>query len=150
MVKGGRASLKSINWATVVEHLVRATPTAGTLYDAFRTITTTKDELNSRVALAAAALSNASSVLADLQTTLSTQIRDVSFLQEEYKRYQALAAVEEGKARAVLAEVRSVVDEGKGRERWIALAINLVAGLVLFVLGVWLSPVVRKLLGVGL
>ena len=59
-------------------------------------------------------------------------------LKTEYERYQQLATVEEGKAKALIEQMQLTLGAGRSRERWIALVINIVAGTIVFILGVWL------------
>jgi len=91
------------------------------------------------------ALSEASVLVADLEQDLKHRMQDLTRLKEEYKHYSQLTAVEEGKAKALLEEVEATVGRGRPKERWVAAAINLFTGLILFVLGIvvqryWLSP----------
>lgn len=108
-----------------------------------------RGELGEKVERAAAALVDASILVSELEDELTTRVAKVDRLKTEYERYQQLATVEEGKAQALIEQLQLTLGAGRSRERWIALGMNLAAGVVVFVLGVWLSPWVKDLLGVG-
>jgi hypothetical protein len=86
--------------------------------------------------------------VAELEGELTQKLDQVQKLKSEYSRYQELATMEEHKAKALIVELQKALGVGCGRERWIALAINLIAGFIIFVLGVWLSPRVSSWLGI--
>jgi hypothetical protein len=57
-----------------------------------------------------------------------------------------LADIEEEKLRPLLIELDKAVNKEKGTERWVTFAINIVAGVILFALGIWLGPKLTDLL----
>ena len=94
-------------------------------------------------------LQSTSNLVERLESELNTKIENLTKLKEEYERYSALAQVEESKARALLSQLDASLNKGKVSERVIAFFINLLAGAILFVAGVALSPYVTKLLGIS-
>ena len=119
------------------------------IYDLLKNLQRSRGELGQKVNQAASALENASALVAELEGELSTKVGQVEKLKAEYERYQQLATVEEGKAKALIDQLQQTFGAERSRERWITLAINLVAGIIVFVLGVWLSPWIKTLLGIG-
>jgi len=65
------------------------------------------------------------------------------------ERYSQLAEIKEGELEALLQQLRLGVGEGKGRERWVALGLNLLAGIIIIRFGVLAGPWLRKVLGIG-
>lgn len=63
--------------------------------------------------------------------------------------YKGLASIKEEEAKALLKQLEETLNQGQSRERWIALGINIVAGLLVFLLGVFLSPLVRQAFGLA-
>jgi predicted RNase H-like nuclease (RuvC/YqgF family) len=118
------------------------------IYDLLKDLQSSRTELGGKVKRAAAALENASTLVAELQAELTTKVEQVEKLKTEYERYQQLASVEEGKAKALVEQLQQTLGAGRSRERWIALAINIVAGIIVFILGVWLSGWIRSLFGI--
>ena len=86
--------------------------------------------------------------MSQLQTALQAEISRVDTLKNEYEKYKILASTEEEKATAFVQQIQDSLGHGRNRERWIAFGINLIAGLIMFVLGVLLSPIVMSLLGI--
>lgn len=85
----------------------------------------------------------------ELQAELEHGTERVERLRMEYEKYSRLAEIEEDKARALLKELHATLSKGRGMERMIGFCINLFAGLIVFVLGVLLSPWLRSLLGLS-
>lgn len=95
-----------------------------------------------------ASLQETSKVIKELESELEDRATNLKKLQSEYERYSNLAEIEEEKASALLKQVELSVDKGKNTERWIGFAINIIAGLILFILGIILSPFFNKLFGI--
>lgn len=140
-----------MDWDKVARLFLRSLPLlpGPEIYDLLKDLQRSRGELGQKVNRAAAVLEDASTLVAELDGELTTKVGQVEKLKAEYDRYQQLATVEEGKAKALIEQLQLTVGAGRSRERWIALALNLVAGIIVFVLGVWLSPWIKTLLGVG-
>ena len=119
------------------------------IYDLLKDLQSSRTELGDKVKRAASALEAASKLVAELEAELTTKVGQVEKLKTEYERYQQLATVEEGKAKALIEQLQLTLGAGRSRERWIALVINIVAGTIVFILGVWLSPWIKNVLGIG-
>ena len=104
-------------------------------------------EIKIKAEQAASALQEASKIVVELQEAIESEAQRVDILKAEYEKYQGLAAIEEKQAKALMIELDQKLNEGRGRERLIALGINLLAGIIVFVLGVALSPYVKTILG---
>jgi hypothetical protein len=142
---------KRIDWDRVAKMTLRVLPffpIYGSVFnDLLKELESSRTELGVKVKRAASALEDASRLVAELQETLREKIAQVETLRAEYEKYQQLASIEEDKAKALIHQLQEAVGENQARERWIALLINVVAGLLVFVLGVWLSPWVTSFLG---
>jgi hypothetical protein len=82
------------------------------------------------------ALSEASVLVADLEHDLMRRTQDLMDLKEQYEHFERLANIERDAARDVIAEIEASVGRGRPKERWIALVINLIAGLIIFGFGI--------------
>jgi hypothetical protein len=85
----------------------------------------------------------------ELEDSLAERTSKLNTLRQEVDRYSKLAEIEEGKAQAIVQQLELSINKGKNVERWISFAINIIAGLLLFILGLILSPVVKSWLGLG-
>jgi len=141
----------SIDWDKVARLFLRTIPVlpGPEIYDLLKDLQRSRDDLGRKVKRAASALEDAATLVAELEGELKTKVGQVEKLKAEYERYQQLATLEEDKAKALIEQLQQTLGAGRSRERWVALAINLVAGIIVFVLGVWLSPWIRVLLGIG-
>jgi len=139
------------DWDKVARLFLRTIPLlpGPEIYDLLKELQRSRGELGQKVKRAASALEDASILVAELEGELTTKVNQVEKLKAEYERYQQLATVEEGKAKALIEQVQLTLGAGRSRERWIALAINIAAGIIVFLLGVWLSPWIKMRLGIG-
>lgn len=119
------------------------------IYDLLRDLQRSRAGLDGKVRRAMASLEEASALVTELQDELSDRVVKVGKLREEYEKYEQLAQIEERKAEALIKQLEATVGHGRSRERWVALGINLVAGLIVFILGVLLGPWLKQLLGIG-
>jgi hypothetical protein len=110
------------------------------LLDLYRDINRDRGDLSSKVTKASEALHNASRLVSELETTLNERAERLDKVREEVERLSALSQVELEKAAPLLKELDAALGKGRVRERWIALGINLVAGLALFFFGVLVGP----------
>lgn len=136
-------------WRLLFRSLPIQFPQFYEFYNVLRDIQKSRNDLEKKVSNASEALTEASKLVNELQTEISARVEKVGRLKEEYKRYQELAQVEEANAAALIKQLDASLGRGRGRERWVALIINLLAGLVIFILGIVLGPWLRKLLGVS-
>jgi hypothetical protein len=110
------------------------------LYDLVRDLQKSRTEVGEKVDKAAASLREASKLVSELDTELTERMADVQRLRAEYEKYSHLAQIEEEQARALISQLSMTLNKGKTSERLIAFGISLVAGLIIFVLGLVLSP----------
>lgn len=124
--------------------------TAGSeLYDVLTDLQRSRTALGGKVKRAVASLTEASELVAELQVELKERVEKVNKLRAEYEKYEQLATVEEKNARALIDQIEETVGRGRSRERWIALGINLAAGIIVFLLGVVAGPRITEWLGIG-
>lgn len=119
------------------------------LYDLVRDIKRSQDDIDVQVREAADSLRKSSQLVTTLEENLKERVRKLEDLRGEYARYSQLAQIEGEKAQPLLAEIERTIGKDQARERWISFGINIAAGLVLFVLGVWLSDPLKHWLGIG-
>jgi len=111
-------------------------------------LTENEESFGRKIDRAYESLQDTSRLVDRLETKLKTKIENVTKLKEEYERYSVLAEIEESKARALLSQLDISLNKGKGSERVIAFIINLVAGTIIFAIGIWAGPYVTSWLGV--
>ncbi|MCI5119859.1 MAG: hypothetical protein D3908_01440 [Candidatus Electrothrix sp. AUS4] len=97
-------------------------------------------EIEEKAKLAVNALNEATAIVSELQKSITVEIEKVTRLKEEYDKYQNLASISEEQSKALIKQLEYYQDQSKGKERLIALLINIVAGIFVFILGVFLSP----------
>lgn len=91
------------------------------------------------------ALSEASAYMGELENKLAVQKQNLDNVMASYSHYQQLANTEKSKADAFIHEMAVKINEGAAKERMWAFAINIVAGILVFVLGVIASDKVHAL-----
>ena len=147
------ASPKRLDRDKIVRLALRALPLpfvpGPELYDLLTDLQRSRTAVGAKVDRAVESLTEASELVAELQVELTERVDKVGKLQAEYEKYEQLAKVEEGKARAIIAQIEETVGRSRSRERWIALGINVVAGILVFLLGVFAGPRITTWLGLG-
>ncbi|WP_199624827.1 hypothetical protein [Paenibacillus alkalitolerans] len=110
-----------------------------------REISGSKREIEEKIEEAFSSLNKTSELLHELEMTLRERTEKLSILKDDYQRYSELALIEQNKAEAIMRQISFTVDSGKNRERIVGFIINIVAGLILFILGIWLGPFLTKI-----
>ena len=111
-------------------------------------LTESEESFGRKINQAYSSLQETSHLIERLEGELTTKLERVNKLKDEYERYSVLAEVEEDKAKALMNQLERTLNKGKGNERWVAFLINLIAGLIVFVIGVAASPWVKGVLGI--
>src|SRR5215813_2990979 len=96
-------------------------------------------DVDAQVSEALESIQKTSALVSELEVTLKERSNKLQELQKQHEHLSQLTTIEAEKAAALLKQVEDTVGRNVGRERSIAFLINIVAGLILFVLGVALS-----------
>jgi hypothetical protein len=137
---------KRILKRAILEVLPGPAPLIGDLIEDLQRSRVSIDE---KIRRASESLQETSRLINELDDTLKERTDKLAFLRQEVERYTELAEVEEGKAKALIQQVDLALRKGRNIERVVNLIISLVAGIVVFILGLILSPVVQRWLGIG-
>jgi predicted ribosome quality control (RQC) complex YloA/Tae2 family protein len=114
------------------------------LYDIFDELRKSRTSLDRKVEQAATSLRETSDLISELESDLKERSEKIKILRDEIERYSKIAEVEEDKAKIILQEVQNTLNKGKNNERWVALGINLIAGILIFMLGIFVGPMLSK------
>ncbi|HEV7890710.1 MAG TPA: hypothetical protein VGP08_08725 [Pyrinomonadaceae bacterium] len=120
-------------------------PTAG-LYTAIADLKRSRESIDDKIQRASQSLQEASQLVLELEQSLEERTEKLTYLRDEVEKYSQLAEIEENKAAAIIHQLEFTLNKGKTRERWVSLIINLVAGVIIFIIGIVLGPVITKLL----
>lgn len=118
------------------------------LLDIVRDLRGWGSDLDTKVDKASESLKQASALIAELDAELTARTSTVEDLRRRYEKYKALASVGEKETKALLGEVEEILLRTQRKERWIGFGLSLLGGIVIFLLGVLLGPVIRQRLGV--
>ncbi len=128
--------------------LLGTLPFYTTLNELTKVLEKNRTDLDLKIELAHTSLEHTSSVLKELEETLTKNTEALTKLKSDYERFSVLTEIEEKKAQALLSEVTKTVNQGKTKERLIAVLISLITGLIIFVLGIWLGPIITDWLNI--
>ena len=117
------------------------------LYDLVKDLSKSRTDLDHKIGRAQTSLTETSNLIVELESGLNERMKKLQRLKQKYEKYSQLAEVEESKAKAIIQQIETAIGRNRGRERIIALAINLLAGLIVFVLGVAFGPSLTKCIG---
>lgn len=129
--------------------LLRSIPAGPDIYDLVVDLRKSRTSIDEKIEKAFESLHEASQLVKDLEDSLEERTQKLNVLRQEVERYSQLAEMKEDKAKAIVEQLELSIVKGRTVERWVALAINLIAGIILFFLGLLLSPLVRNWLGWG-
>ena len=108
-------------------------------YDLFRDVLKSQSDVDVQIAKALNSLKNTSDLITHIEDSLRERSEKLEALRKEHERYSQLAQIDAKKAEALLSQIETTLGRNAKKERWIAFLINIIAGLILFVLGVVLS-----------
>lgn len=117
------------------------------LYDMFRELKISNKEIDIKIDNAYNSLKNTAQLIEELHKELAERTVKVHDLKEKYTHYNKLAEIEQEKAKIFLEELSTTINKNKSKERFIAFISNLVAGLVIFILGIFSSNYVKDIIG---
>jgi ABC-type transporter Mla subunit MlaD len=132
---------------TILRMMPLTAETLGIL-DLLKDLAKQRTQFDKKIARASEALRETSSLLSELEAGLEERVEKLEEVRAQYEQYSKLAQVEEQKAHALLQQIELTVAKGRGKERFISLALNLIAGLIVFVLGVYFGPKLTEWLGI--
>ena len=119
------------------------------LFDLVKDLSKSRTHLSQKISRAQASLTETSDLIAELESGLNERVNKIQHLKQEYEKYSQLAEVEESKAKAIIQQIETAIGRNRVRERIIALTLNLLAGLIVFILGVVFGPSLTKWLGLS-
>jgi predicted RNase H-like nuclease (RuvC/YqgF family) len=110
-------------------------------------LTENEESFGRKIDRAYDSLQDTSRLVERLESKLKLKIKSVEKLKIELDRYSKLADLEKPKVEALISQLDLSVSKGKTRERIYSFLISIIAGLILFVFGVWASPFVKPWFG---
>jgi len=93
------------------------------------------------------ALKKSSNLVQDLENTLTNRTKRLTELQEEYNKYVKLSEISQEQAAALVKQIGSELGNSARRERISSLVINIIAGSIIFVLGVVFAKPINRMIG---
>jgi predicted RNase H-like nuclease (RuvC/YqgF family) len=111
-------------------------------------LTENEESFGRKIDQAYNSLQDTSRLVERLESKLKMKIESVEKLKVELERYSQLAELEKPKVAALISQLDLTVNKGKTKERVYNFLISIVAGLCLFVFGVWASPFVKPWFGI--
>jgi len=114
------------------------------LYEIFKELNTSKFSIDTKIDRVTQSLKESSMLIQELQEEMQYRSEKLVELKERYENYEKLAGIEEDKIQPLIGQLELVVNKGKNAERIISFAINIIAGLIIFVIGILLGPTVQS------
>jgi hypothetical protein len=113
---------------------------ASEIYNLAENIVRSQKPIDEKIIKAQESLHETIEMLQDLETHINDKSKYLADLQRHIK----IAEIDEPNREAMLQEIR----KGKNLERLVSLIINIIAGIILFILGIWLGPIVKNWFGI--
>lgn len=118
-------------------------------YDIIKDLKRSRTSSDEKIEKAYNSLQETSKLIGELEESLNERTEKLNFLRKEYKRYSKLAEVEEDKAKALIQQLELSLGKTRNRGYWMSLLISFIAGIIVFIFGILLSPIIRTWLGMG-
>ncbi|RLC37219.1 MAG: hypothetical protein DRH33_06000 [Candidatus Nealsonbacteria bacterium] len=118
-------------------------------YDIIKDLKRSRTSSDEKIEKAYISLQETSKLIGELEESLNERTEKLNFLRKEYKRYSKLAEVGEDKAKALIQQLELSLGKTRNRGYWMGLLISLIAGIIVFIFGILLSPIIRTWLGMG-
>ena len=115
------------------------------LYDLAAMITKSQSALDAQISEAVDALRKSASLITNLELQMKERTEKLGALQDEHKRLTALSTVTADQVTALATQINLAIGRSKKWDWAVALIINLAAGFVIFILGVFLSDTIKHL-----
>jgi hypothetical protein len=107
------------------------------LFDVIVAARRSQSDVDKQVQEAVDALSRSSILIDNLGETLKARGEKLTLLQQEYNRISQLASLTAEQGEAVALSLEKALGRSQNKERIIAFAINIIAGLLIFVFGIF-------------
>lgn len=117
------------------------------MYDLIRSVGKSERDLDREIRDAFDALSRSSNLVDDLGVVLREREQKLLILRKEYERISELSKMTQAQADAVSKSLELALGRSARRERLIAFGINIITGLIIFVVGVYASDWIKGLVG---
>ncbi|MEK4150001.1 hypothetical protein NST02_23440 [Robertmurraya sp. FSL W8-0741] len=130
---------------TILRTILRSLPlpfaSGEPILDLLDELKRSRNSIDQKIQKVHESLHETSTVIKELESELTTRTENLKILQSEYERYSTLNEIEEEKANALLSQVEHSLGKDKKSERWISFLISTVSGLLIFLAGLLLSPI---------
>lgn len=127
--------------------LLRSLPFGGAsqeIYDLIRDVRRSEADIDQQVNEAIQSLQKSTELVAQLERGVKERSENLNNLRAEYERFSKLAEIEADKAEALVNQLEITYGKGQVKERWIALGLNILVGLLFFLAGVFLSEPIKS------
>ncbi len=131
----------------IVLRSIPLVPAPDLFYELISELKSSKNTIDGKIEEANESLKQTSMLINEIEQILTERSKKLAVLREEVEKYSQLAEVEELQARAIVKQLEQAVSRGQARERWVSFIINLIAGTILFIFGIFASPFLTKLIG---
>ncbi len=152
MTKKEKKPIISSSTAThIIRALLRSIPLlpGPELYDIVKDLKRSRTSIDEKIQKAYTSLVETSKLIDELEKNLKERTEKLIFLRQEYERYSKLAEVEEGNSRALIQQLELSLGKTRNRGYWMSLLISFITGIIVFIFGILLSPIIRTWLGMG-
>lgn len=113
----------------------------------YKALTAQNDEIDKQVEEAIASMRRSSETVARLEADLKVRMTKLQELRDEHQKMSKLAEISQEQSAAVMAALTNAIGSSAAKERWIAFAINIIAGTIIFLVGILAGPTITKWTG---
>ena len=116
------------------------------LYDLVVQIRRSQTDVDAQVSEALESIQRTSTLVTQLEKSLTERAAKLKELQKQHDHLSQLTSIEAEKATALLRQVEETVGKHRAKEHAIGFGLHILAGIVLFVLGIFLSDPAKSII----
>jgi len=105
------------------------------------------EEIEDKISKVLSSLKDTSDLINELQDDIKTRTENVVKLKEEFDHYSKLTEIEQEKIQPLIKELDKAIAKSNKNEWVKGLAINLIAGLILLLVGYFANPIINDYFG---
>lgn len=119
------------------------------LMELFENLDRSNSEIDGKISNAYNSLKETSDLINELEIELSSRTENILKLKEEYEKYKGLSEIKKDEAKAIILQLEQSIGKNRNKELLRNFTISIISGLIIFVLGIWLSPYIQSFLGIA-
>lgn len=135
----------------ILRLVLRSVPffsTGPELYDLYDELYGSKDSIEKKIDEAYSSLLGVSELIEEIHQELTEKTEKMEKITNEYERYSGLTEIKKEKFKPIRDELEILIKKDKKKDLMTGTLVSLIVGLIIFIFGVFASPLLQSWLGI--